>query len=266
MMDWALRLSPEDRDRLQRLISGLEAGLTTNQALSQVGFVEGAPVASQVAACLDASRKYGSSLLPALIETLKQSESDAALLAELEGEFAAPKATIKLVTWLPVGAVLLAGATGLDLVSAIRSPVNVVSIIAGALLVWAATRWSHAILKRAQPKAEPAVAALARLSIVLAAGATARQAIEEVNLDAEAYALIAADLSLARASGSRVLPAITSRISQLNRSRLELNRRKIREAGVKLALPLGVALLPAMILLVVVPMFTSAAMPTDFNS
>jgi len=259
-------LSPEDRTRLQQLIAGLEAGLSPKLALSQVGFIDGALVPSQVVACLEASRKYGSSLLPTLIETLKQSESDAALLAELEGEFAAPKATIKLVTWLPVGAVLLAGATGLDLVAAIHSPINLVSILAGALLVWVATLWSRAILKRAQPQAEPELPALRHLSIVLAAGATTRQAIEEVNLDAEAHALIAADLSLARATGSKVLPAITSRISQLNRSRLELNRRKIREAGVKLALPLGVALLPAMILLVVVPMFTSAALPTDFNS
>ena len=250
-----------DRQRqIETLISGLQSGLTTTDALTRAGLGAGFPVPKEIALCVQSSRLYGSSLLPSLTETANSWRSEALLKSELDGEFAAPRATIKLVTWLPVAALVLAVCLGFDLESTIHSPISLASFGIGALLIWAARRWSRSILKKATPTHNEDILHLRQLCIALAAGATVRQAIEQVNLPASAYELIAEDLAFSRITGSAALPGVQRNIDRLKQAALSLDRKKVREAGVKLSLPLGVAVLPALVFLVVIPMFNSAAL------
>ena len=252
-------MSIEKRQQLETLVAGLEAGLAPIDALERSGFGAGSSVPSEIALSVKSSRLYGSSLLPALREIESSWQSEALLQAELDGEFAAPRATIKLVTWLPVAALGLSLSMGFDLAATFQSPISIASMGIGALLIWLARRWSSAILKKAMPVANPDIGHLRQLSIALAAGASVRQATEQVDLPASAHELIIEDIAFSRATGAGVLPAVRRRIERLTQRHLDQNRQRVREAGVKLSLPLGVAVLPALVFLVVIPMFNSAA-------
>ena len=252
-------MSAEQRQKLETLIAGLEAGLAPAHALERSGYGADNSMPSEIALSVKSSRIYGSSLLPALREIAAAWQSEAHLKSELEGEFAAPRATIKLVTWLPVAALGLSLCLGFDLAATFQSPISIASIGVGAVLIWLARRWSSTILKKAMPLANPDIGYLRQLSIALAAGATVREAIEQVGLPASAHELIVEDIAFSRTTGAGVLPAVRRRIERLTQRHLDQNRQRVREAGVKLSLPLGIAVLPALVFLVVIPMFNSAA-------
>ena len=245
--------------QLDSLIAGLEAGLAPTDALEKAGLGVGQRVPGEIALSVKSSRLYGSSLLPTLREIADTWQSETILQSELDGEFAAPRATIKLVTWLPVATLALALLLGFDLTTTARSPISLASIAVGLVLIWAARRWSKSILLKSQPSQCEQILQLRQLCIALASGATVRQAIAQVDLPSSAYDLLVEDLAFSRATGANALPAVKRRIQQLAQKNFDSNRQRVREAGVKLALPLGVAVLPALVFLVVIPMFNSAA-------
>jgi tight adherence protein B len=252
-------LSLEKQTQIDTLIAGLEAGLAPYDALDRAGLGVGQRVPSEISLSVKSSRIYGSSLLPTLREIASSWQSETLLQSELDGEFSAPRATIKLVTWLPIAALVLALLMGFDLTATLRSPVSMVSVAMGLVLIWLARRWSLSILRKAQPIANADILNLRQLCIALSSGATVKQAIEQVTLPAETLALLAEDLAHSRSTGASALPAVRGRIEQLSQKNFDHNRRRVREAGVRLTLPLGVAVLPAMVFLVVIPMFNSAA-------
>ena len=252
-------MSVDRQQQVETLISGLQSGLIPTDALARAGLGAGRPVPKEIALCIQSSRLYGSSLLPSLREIASSWQTEELLKSELEGEFSAPRATIKLVTWLPLAAMALALCLGFDVETAMHSPVSLVSIGIGASLIWAARRWCHSILSKALPKQNQDVLHLRQLCIVLAAGATLRQAIAQVDLPASAYELIVEDLSYSRTTGSAALPCVRRNVERLMQRATAQDRQRVREAGVKLSVPLGVAVLPALVFLVVIPMFNSAA-------
>ncbi|MFM5904448.1 MAG: hypothetical protein ACKOOD_05140 [Microbacteriaceae bacterium] len=244
---------------VERLVLSLEAGLTPHQALASLNVGPGDQVPIELARGLEITRKYGASLLPNLRHLLDQSRSEQAIQEELASEFVAPKATIRMVSWLPVVAVLLAVGSGFDLLSALRQPVTLASILVGLFLVWISKRWSQSILRKAMPRANSQLASLGDFLMALSAGLTVRQAKDELELPPAVFELISEELALCRKTGAGVAWVLRGRLAQLTQQQFEADRNRVRQAGVQLALPLGVALLPALVFLVVIPMFTATS-------
>lgn len=252
-------MSPEEIQLVERLALSLEAGLTAGQALQSVQIGPGDHLPNAVARGIEISRKYGSSLLPALRQLIEQARTENSIQEELASEFVAPQATIRLVGWLPVVAVALATVSGFDVLASLKQPVAFISILVGIVLVWVAKRWSHRILHGAMPQPNEHLQALRDFLLALSSGLTVRQARDELKTSTPVLELVAEELALCRQSGGAITPVLRGRLDQLTQKQFEADRNRVRRAGVQLALPLGVALLPALVFLVVIPMFTASS-------
>lgn len=252
---------PEQITKLETLIMSLEAGLPLSPALLRSGFVQPADVPAELAMSIKMSRELGSSLIPPVRQMLEMEKIQQQLRDEIEAEFTTPKATIRLVAWLPAVAMLLAIALGLDPTILFGSVINLISISAGAGLVWVALRWAKAIVARAQPEKSETVMQISRFSLALAAGLSWRQAMRDIDLSVQSHRILEEELALSRSTGAAVRPTVERLVDRLIQKQFEQDRIRVRLAGVQLSLPLGVALLPALIFLVVVPMFTTTAVP-----
>ena len=194
---------------------------------------------------------------------------------------AEPAGTARLMAWLPLVAVGLGAALGFDTFTIlVTSPLGLACLVAGALLILLAHRWSAALVRRAQPEAGiPGLdaellaialsggASIARArSVVAASGAPTAPALAGVT---PASALEGAPpASAGRAPGSSVddilqlsqragVPAVellraTAALAR-HRARVDGRLRAARLSS-RLLLPLGVCTLPAFLLLGVAPM------------
>lgn len=255
-------MSPEQISQLEALIMSLEAGMPLSSALRRSGLHESGNIPIELAQSVKLSRSLGSSLTPVVRQMLQIEKLQQQLRDEIEAEFATPKATIRLVSWLPLVALVLAFSLGLNLMQVLGSVVNLVSLGIGASLVWVAIRWSKRIVARAQPQHSETVTQITRFSLALSAGLGWRRALSEVPLNPQAHRLIEDELSLSRSTGAAVRPTIDRLLDRLLQKQFDQDRIRVRRAGVQLSLPLGAALLPALIFLVVVPMFTTTATPS----
>lgn len=173
--------------------------------------------------------------------------------AELELAQAGPASSAKLVIVLPLVVVGLAQLAGLRVLNS-PSPLTLASMALGGVLLFAGRVWSRRIVTRAAPNdQDPGVALdafaagmqgglstdLVRAAIAETYGRT--QAIDELIETASRDGLAIADLALAEADRLR----LEKRVADESR---------IRRAGVQLMWPLGLAVLPAFVLLAVIPL------------
>lgn len=197
---------------------------------------------------------------------------------------AEPAGTARLMAWLPLVAVGLGAALGFDTFTIlVTSPLGLACLVAGALLILLAHRWSAALVRRAQPEAGiPGLdaellaialsggASIARArSVVAASGAPTAPALAGVTpASALEGAPPTAPASARRAPGSSVddilqlsqragVPAVellraTAALAR-HRARVDGRLRAARLSS-RLLLPLGVCTLPAFLLLGVAPM------------
>lgn len=195
-------------------------------------------------------------------------------LSEVQLAFAGPQSTAKLVTWLPVIALFLAQAVGMNPARAIiSSPVGLVSVFLGAGLLFIGHRWSKRLLAKALPTAQDPGAFIDCVLIGLQAGLPLQQA--RIQATAE-YQLMfdepSADVNLARAADevaldeaaelsrksgaslTQILSATADRFR--DELRFEISNR-IARLGVRLMIPLGIAVLPAFVLIAIVPIAIS---------
>jgi tight adherence protein B len=190
---------------------------------------------------------------------------------EVRVALAEPASTARLMSWLPLVAVVLGVALGFDtLVVLTTQPAGWVCLAAGAGLVLAARRWSAALVRSARPgDAIPGMTAeLTAIALTGGASVDRARALVRAVTDADGGggaaggagaddAEVAGVLELSRAAG---VPAV-----ELLRSSAWLARHRARTDGrmraarlaARLLLPLGVCTLPAFLLLGVAPMLLS---------
>lgn len=187
---------------------------------------------------------------------------------------AEPAGTARLMAWLPLVAVALGAALGFDTFGVlVSSPIGLVCLAAGVLLIVVARRWTAALARRAaQDDGIPGLGA-ELLAIALSGGVSIERATtvvrEAVGYQATGEAIAAetdAVLALSRAAG---VPAVellrASAALARHRARVEGRLRAARLSS-RLLLPLGVCTLPAFLLLGVAPMLLSvmSTMPVSF--
>jgi tight adherence protein B len=235
---------------LENLIMKLEAGERIDKEI-----IESLKFDAQVSSLLSACRKSGAPLLEPL-RSLHSARAQATNAAqELLAELAGPQATVKLVTWLPVGVFILAQGLGFDILGALLTNLLAqLSVLAGVALLVVASRWSNRMVRAATPSPNDPAAGLNLFIALLKAGqplSVARLSVDEENL------AIGNLLATARATGAPLVELLDARARVLREQHATRAKQALRQLSVRLTIPLGAAVLPAMVCLVVVPLFIS---------
>lgn len=182
---------------------------------------------------------------------------------------AAPVSTARIVLALPAVGVLFGMLLGFDTATVLfATPIGWGCLIAGAGLVFAAARWNRRLVAAAQPRDPVPGIGCDLLAIAMSGGAAASGArtalegvLERCGLPADLGAADAV-LELSRSAG---VPA-----GELLRAQAQESRREARAAAqeraaalsVRLMLPLGVCVLPAFVLVGVVPLMVALVSQT----
>jgi tight adherence protein B len=182
--------------------------------------------------------------------------------------FAAPKATAKLVLGLPFVALGLAQALGMNPFGAIfGSVLGFISLALGLSLLIIGQLWSQRILARAAPKERDpgclidctVIGLQAGLPLEQASVAAESQFSEVFNLEPEEQAQLAimAAGQLSRNTGAALTQILTSVADRIRERERYDAANNIARLSIRLMIPLGVAVLPAFVLLSVVPIAIS---------
>jgi tight adherence protein B len=279
---------------LQRVAVLIGAGLAPRTAWAHVGeaaddptivavarrVAAGAPIAAAVAelttaaawrstgAAWSIAEASGAPLAPALRAFADGLRDREAARRDIRIALAGPRSTASIVLLLPAVALLLALLMGVDLIGALVTPFGAASLIGGGLLVLLARRWTRILLRAAEPPAPTTGLALDLLGVAAGGGGPPERAAELV-----AAALRTAHPEIADAGaleadleGIRALAAFSRRtgapLGELARTEAAEQRARVRAVaretaetlGVRLMLPLGACILPAFLLIGVVPM------------
>lgn len=229
------------------LAAALRAGMTLTDLLRRYEPNESA------SALLGLCAKVGGSPAEALDRLSAVEAAHARATAELQVAANGPKASARLVTLLPVLVLVAAQLLGLKVFNELQ-PVTLGSIGLGAALLFAGRTWSNAVISRAEPNFEDPGAGLDAFAVALAGGLPPKQALGEVEgifgNQPSARALIAE----ASANGLAIAQ-LASAEAQRVRLRWRIEAEKvIQTASVRLMWPLGLLVLPAFVLICIVPL------------
>lgn len=181
---------------------------------------------------------------------------------------AEPAGTARLMGWLPLVAVLLGVALGFDtLAILVRNPIGIGCLVAGLFLIFAARRWTTALVRRARPSNAVAGLHAELMAIALSGGVSLERAGVIVARSGGAPPDPETD-SVLRLSRSAGVPAV-----ELLRAAASMSRHRARTDGrlraarlsSRLLLPLGVCTLPAFMFLGVAPMLLSVLGTTSLS-
>ncbi|WP_084128772.1 hypothetical protein [Demequina sp. NBRC 110055] len=223
-----------------------------------------------------------------------------------EAALAGPRMSARVLGWLPLAGLGLAAALdpgALRLVA--LTPLGWMLLAGAGLLTWVGRRWTRALLARAEPPGTelPAPLVLALVDAVLAAGidvpgtlmrigvvlggadgealvATGEQLAHGAPWDeawsgADAEDLTGAEglagavrqaLQAAHLAGASAGPALAAAIDQAVREDKRAGQKAAAELSVTLALPLTLCLLPAFILVGVVPLIVAVVASVDLGT
>ena len=202
--------------------------------------------------------------LRAVAEALRDAQAAA---DDVRVALAEPVATARLIAWLPLVAVALGAALGFDAVGVVfTQPLGTAAVVAGALLMFTARRWTARLIARAQPP--PGVPGLDAelLAVALAGGVSiprARDLVTATGTDEHPHT--AAVLELSRTAGAPAVDLLRADAARArHRARVDGRLRAARLSS-RLLLPLGVCTLPAFLLLGVAPMLLGVLATTPLS-
>lgn len=241
-----------------------------------------------LAAAWSIAMTAGAPLAPVLTAYADSLRSLASVQRDIDVALAAPVATARLVLALPPIGVLLGFALGFDTLGVlVGSVVGWLCLLGGAALLVVAVRWNKRLVAQAQPSSMTPGIECELLAIAVSGGASIERA--EAMLDDSLHRFLLRQPSTAGEANGRgpsheSTSAIDSTIErvirlskqagvparQLLRSEAEAVRRAAGSAAeeraaaltVRLMLPLGLCVLPAFVLLGVVPMLITVVSST----
>ncbi|GAA1740936.1 type II secretion system F family protein [Microcella frigidaquae] len=210
----------------------------------------------------------GAPLAPALRAFAEGLRDREAARRDIRIALAGPRSTASIVLLLPAIALLLALLMGVDLVGALASPLGAAALVAGGALVVVARRWMRRLLRAAEPPAPTTGLALDLLAVAAGGGASPERAVALVAAELRAahpelaaggaldpdLAAIADLAAFSRRAGAPLGELARTEAAELRARARALVGETAEALGVRLMLPLGACILPAFLLIGVVPM------------
>lgn len=172
---------------------------------------------------------------------------------ELELAVAGPKASARLVLSLPVLVFLGAGIAGIPIFRTLATPSLVwVSFGVGLALFWLGSLWTNRILRKAEPSTEDPGLRLDAMGIGLNAGLPSTVA---AGLAGNSDTGELQDLG--QGAGIALSQLVADRADSLRQEQFNSDRMRIQKAAVAVLWPLGLTVLPAFVLLAIIPIGTA---------
>jgi tight adherence protein B len=258
--------SSESHLAIMELAALIRSGLSSKQALAGFRIQElSQEQQKQFRFIWEVANQSGGQIATALERLGQVFSNQQRQLAELELAFSSPKATANLVLWLPIASMLLGQLLGISALEAtLSSRLGVIALGLGALLLIFARIWSGKMLLRARPSSVDPARYLDAVVIGLGAGLppeTARTLADklgQIQLQATLSEVEIRDLSesmaLSRKTGIALTEILSAKADAVRQSFWHGETQKLSKLSVNLMIPLGLAALPAFILLAVVPM------------
>jgi tight adherence protein B len=189
-------------------------------------------------------------------------------LSEIQLAFAGPQATARLVSWLPLAALALAQLVGMNPLGAVTgSAAGLVSVLLGLGLLAVGQRWSKRLLSKANSTALDPGAFIDAVLVGLQGGLPLRKSelaakehfkvVFQQEVSEKDLALIKSVAELARDSGAALTKILAAEADRLREQERYQTSEQIARLGIRLMIPLGVAVLPAFILIAIVPIAIS---------
>lgn len=220
------------------------------------------PVEARAArAALQVAQRAGAGMAGAIESTAAAARERAALRRTLQTAMAGPVSTARMVVLLPLLGPLLAFALGMNPIEALTSgPLGPAAVLIGALLMIAAWLWSRRIITAGSITDGAAGLELELLGIALGGGmsleaarALVADALSAAELEPAPEAVVDEITTLAQRAGVPVRGLLESEARARRHAAGQEAERRAAKAAVALTIPLGVCVLPAFVLLGVVP-------------
>ena len=224
-----------------------------------------------LAAAWQVATQAGAPLAGCLRELAASLRDLAQVQRDLEVALAAPRATARLVMVLPVIGILFGSLMGFDSVHTLFATVpGLVCLAGGGVLMLAAAAWSRALVRRAAPTELTPGLRLELMAIAMSGGGSIDRSRALVHAAAERYAIgpgagddpIARVLDLSTRAGVPAAELLRSEAEQVRRDARSAGQRRAGTLSVTLMLPLGLCVLPAFMLVGVVPLLISVLSST----
>ena len=211
-----------------------------------------------------------------LAPTLREFASSLRDLAQAQREIiialAAPSATARLVLALPLVGILFGMLLGFNtLGTLLTTPVGWTCLATGGGLMFGAARWNRRLVRLARPRDLTPGLGFDLLAIAVSGGGSLERALETVASAIEHFALdggistAGTDevIDLSRRAGIPAAELLRSEADELRRrERAEVSARA-QALSVRLMIPLGVCVLPAFMILSIVPLLVSVLRSTS---
>ena len=224
----------------------------------------------QVACAWRVAEQSGAPLadcLRSFARALRQSEE---VRREVEVALAGPRAAARIVLGLPVVGLLFSLGSGVDAGAVLVSPLGVACLVGGGALVAAARAWNARLVRGAVPRGDVPGLRLELLAVALAGGgswqgavALVARAVEECLVDGpSADDRGAAVLDLSRRAGAPAAELLRAAAAEERLEAATTARSAAARLGSTLMLPLGACVLPAFLLVGVVPLVAALVSST----
>ena len=254
-----------------KLASLLKAGMAAERAREELHeeLAELSPrQAGQLQAIWNLSLATGGAVSSAIESLGETFRATARHEREIELAFAGPKATAKLVAWLPGAGLILAQLFGFEPLNAIlTNPLAFGCLVIGALLLVAGHRWSKSIIGKATPGEDDPGLFFDAVRFGMEAGLPMSKAIEgaietfERQLDFRPGDSINLKLErvgeLNRTSGASISNLLLGEAQARREEKWFAESTSLARLSVKLMIPLGLVTLPAFVLSTIVPVAIS---------
>ncbi|TFB87937.1 hypothetical protein E3O11_02310 [Cryobacterium levicorallinum] len=226
-----------------------------------------------LAAAWQVATQAGAPLAGCLRELAASLRDLAQVQRDLEVALATPRATARLVMVLPVIGILFGSLMGFDSVHTLFATVpGLLCLAGGGVLMAAAAGWSRALVHRAAPTELTPGLRLELMAIAMSGGGSIDRSRAFVHAAAERYAIgsgtesgddpIERVLDLSTRAGVPAAELLRSEAEQVRRDARSAGQRRAGTLSVTLMLPLGLCVLPAFMLVGVVPLLISVLSST----
>lgn len=231
--------------QMAKLAALLQSGVSLKTSLSEVGL---ATIPDQLKLAIS----LGAPLVP-LLKSMNQLEQNRLRAeGELEQALAVPKATRRLLIWLPVITLFLSMAAGLVSLAAILSPMSLACILLGLGLLLLGSRITQKLLQGVNQ--EFSLRDLQDFSIAIASGLSLSR-VEKLFPHLVEHPEVNRLKILSQKTGARLSDLVASEIEASLSRQLFEKVSALRRLSVRILIPLGLTTLPAFMLFIIPPIF-----------